>query len=51
MADFTKSGVRNWMRAHLGEYRDECGSIDATKMAEGAADAFDQADHPGPLDD
>jgi hypothetical protein len=35
-----RNKVRLWMRLHVEEYRDECGEINCTKLAEDAAQEY-----------
>lgn len=43
--------VKVWMRSNLDTYRDECGDVNLTALAEGAAAEFEINDEGGPLDD
>jgi hypothetical protein len=43
--------VKKWMRANLETYRDGCGDVNLTAIAEGAAEEFGIDHEGGPLDD
>lgn len=50
--DFNKDNVRRWMRRNIADHRDpHTGEVNATTLAESAADAFDANGLGGPLDD
>ena len=49
---FNQANVLRWMRDHATEHKDDVtGEVDMTALAEAAADAFNQNDIDGPLDD
>ena len=49
---FTKPAVKSWMRANRANHEDPTtGEINATSLAEEAADHFGVKDLGGPLDD
>lgn len=33
--------IKAWMKANMEDYRDECGEINATQLAEAACDEFE----------
>lgn len=43
--------VKKWMRMNLETYRDSCGEVNLTALAEGAAEEFEIDGEGGPLDD
>jgi len=52
VAPWSKDAVRRWMRGNLDAYRDRfTGEVDFTRLAESAANAWDQDHEGGPLDD
>lgn len=49
---FNRNAVRSWMRVNKSEHVDpRTGELNATQLAESAAQAFDQNHTGGPLDD
>jgi hypothetical protein len=40
-----------WMVQRAEDHRDGCGEVNLTSLAEACADAFDDAEEGGPLDD
>ena len=49
---FDRNAVRSWMRVNKRDFADpRTGEINATTLAEAAADAFEQNHVGGPLDD
>lgn len=49
---FNRNAVRSWMRVNRRDFEDpRTGEINATALAEAAAEAFNQKDAGGPLDD
>ena len=49
---FNQANVLRWMRTHATEHKDgETGEVNMTSLVESAADAFNQNDIDGPLDD
>jgi len=50
--NFNRTNVLVWMRDHRSEHMDrETGEVNLTTLAEAAADAFDQVQLGGPLDE
>ena len=51
---FTRTAAKQWMRDEVfayGRHIESSGEVNMTSLAEACADAFDQADEGGPLDD
>lgn len=50
--EFTRPNVSSWMRRAAPRFRDDTtGEVNATALAEAAAEAFEQNGLDGPLDD
>jgi len=50
--EFTKQNVLNWMHDNIEQFLSvNTDDVYTTAMAEAAADSFEQAEQPGPLDD
>lgn len=51
---FTRDAAKRWMHEAVrvrGEHIDACGEVELTPLVEACADAFDQTEEGGPLDD